>query len=88
MNINKLFLDVLFFILVVFFSQRSTRYGTLRNRRCVSMLPLFTLLFRILFCTTHTYIQQDTRFCVKKQSFKMFTRFTDIFPTVYIEAQK
>jgi len=30
------------------------------------------------------HIKQNTRFCGKKQSFKMFT---DIFPTMYIEAQ-
>ena len=42
-------------ILVVFFSQ-STTYGTLQNRRCVSILSLFSLLFRIHSCTTYTFI--------------------------------
>jgi hypothetical protein len=36
-------------------------------------------------CTTYINLKQCTGFCGNKQSFKMFT---DVIPTMYIEAQK
>ena len=81
MNINKLFRCFIFYSRCFFL----TKKHKIRNSAKSTLCEYVAVVHTSLFCTTYTYIQQDTRFCVKKQSFKMFT---DIFPTVYIEAQK